>query len=74
MVNPCRIWNIMEIKKNERELCISIMRAEHQKLSFATSKKLFGCQRMNRSKSRTTLILDVIGHPKTTQRENHECY
>jgi len=38
--------------------CISVMRAELLKLSIFAPKKLFGGQTVNRSETRTTLILD----------------
>ncbi len=54
-----------------RQHRISVMLAEQLKLSFLAPKKLCGLRIVNRSETRTTLILDRYGQAEriTTQTE-----
>ena len=45
-------------KEHWPQHCISVMRDERLKLSISAAKKLCGGRTVNRSETRTTLILD----------------
>ena len=55
----CQAWDIRRLKNNYfAQHCISVMWAKRLKFDFLAPKRLFGRRTVNRSETRTTLILD----------------